>query len=542
MKRELYFLVFLLLCINSYAQEDAWVYFIDKEDVAISVANPIRILTQKAIDRKRKHGVIIDARDVPVNEAYIDLVKKAEGITVKSKSKWFNAVHVRGTKSDIDNLLLNPSLTFITDIEYADRSLNLKRKLKSKEKDVVPKFSLEESGLNFNYGITENQVEMIHVDKLHTDNYTGKGVTIAVLDASFAAVNTMMGFKRLRDAGGVLGGYDFVDNTANVYAYGGGDHGTQVLSCMAGFLDTFENFVGTAPDASYYLFRTEDDNDENPVEESYWVEAAERADSLGVDILNTSLGYKAYSPNYPRYSYSSQDMNGKTAFITKGANIAFEKGLLLVVSAGNSGDSGVTAPADSPNVLSIGAVEPSGDYVDFSSVGSAIQPSQKPDIMAQGVWVSVIGLADFKNNGTSFSAPLVSGGIACLMQALPNKTNAEIMALVRASGSQYNTPDYQMGYGIPNLYQALEKGLTIQAANHDKIRIYPNPVHSKLFIELPSDLNHLSLQLYDVFGKLVLESFIVGRVSVNLEPLQSGVYMAKFVGKAHVQTFKLIKN
>ena len=546
MNKGCFLLLLFFLCIHAFSQEDAWVYFVDKENVENSIANPSTILTQKAIDRKNRHGVIIDARDVPVNEAYIVLLKSANGISIKAKSKWFNAVHIRGTKLDIDDLVSNPSFPFIDYIDFADKSLNLKRKSTKNAESYTDKFKLENTLVSFNYGDTQNQVEMIKVEDLHLDDYTGEGVTIAVLDASFTNVNTMNAFQRLSDAGNLLGGYDFVDKTDDVYVYDptpeGISHGTQVLSSMAGFI--LDNYVGTAPDASYYLFRTEDDNDENPVEESYWVEAAERSDSLGVDIINTSLGYKDYAPNYPGYSYSTSDMDGNTAFITKGANIAFEKGLLLVVSAGNSGSSGVGAPADSPNVLSIGAVNSLGDYAAFSSVGSAIQPSLKPDVVARGEEAYLINIKHdiVQNNGTSFSGPIVAGGIACLMQALPKKTNIEIMQLVREAGSQYNKPDYQLGYGIPNLYSALKIGLSTDDFSKNKFKLYPNPATSKIVIELPLNLNEASFQLYTVLGELVFDSFIEHRFSMNVKHLKSGIYIARIQGKGEVQSYKIIKN
>jgi hypothetical protein len=547
MIKKIPFFGLLLFNLFVFSQEDAWVYFLDKENVAASISNPISILSQKAIDRKSKHGITIDSRDVPVNESYIGLLKNASGITVKAKSKWFNAVHVRGTETDIKNLLSNPSFYFIDYIDFADKSLNAKRTIVSKVKQSSDKFKLENTLVNFNYGNTQNQVEMIHANELHLDDYTGDGVTIAVLDASFTNVNTMGAFKRIRDAGDLLGGYDFVDRTTNVYAFdptpGSISHGTQVLSCMAGFIE--DTYVGTAPDASYYLFRTEDNNDENPVEESYWVEAAERADSLGVDIINTSLGYKDYSPNYSSYSYTSTDMNGSTAYITKGANIAFEKGLILVTSAGNSGNSGVGAPADSQYVLSIGAVDASGNYASFSSVGSAIQPSQKPDVVARGLTPYLIDLNNtlVQNNGTSFSGPIMAGGIACLMQALPNKTNAEIMQLVRESGSQYTIPDYQLGFGIPNLYQALEAGLSINSSEkYHSFMLYPNPTSSKLFFELPSDIVGGVMKLYNVLGELVFISGIKQEEPIDVAHLKNGLYIVNLEAGNENKTFKLIKN
>jgi len=531
MKRKILF--FSLVCFQFYAfaQQDAWVYLTDKVDVANAIANPITILTQKAIVRKANHGVVIDSRDVPVNENYITQLKNATGITVMAKSKWFNAVHVRGSQTDIDNLTV---LSFVSSIDFADKSLNSARISGS-----ANKFEIEESQTVFVYGNTQNQVEMINADNLHVSNYTGTGMTVAVIDAGFPNVNTMAGFQRLRDAGNLLNGYDFVDRTSNVYASVSSTHGTKVLSTMAGFV--LNQFVGTAPDASYYLFRTEDATSENPVEESYWVEAAERADSLGVDVINTSLGY--FDFDNPSYNYTATDMNGNTAFITKGANIAFQKGMLLVNSAGNSGASGVIAPADAAGVLSIAAVDGNGIYASFSSQGSAIQPTQKPDVAARGSGSFVIDPSDIivQNNGTSFSSPIMAGGITCLWQALPNKTNAEIMQLVRESASQFTMPDFFIGFGIPDLQLALT--LELDKTQQFLFKIFPNPLQNILQIDFPENTESATLIIYDVLGKQVVNAFIEqDDGQINLEYLQSGIYIVKLQGdNQNVNTFKLIK-
>ncbi|MCL6294642.1 S8 family serine peptidase [Jejuia spongiicola] len=545
MIKKLLIFSFLSFHFFSFAQQDAWVYLKDKQNVASSIATPINILTQKAIDRKAKHNVVIDARDVPVNESYITQLKNATGITVMAKSKWFNAVHVRGSEADINNLLTTPSITFIDYIDFADRSLNTTKITKEKGTfKIKDKFEVEKTFVDFTYGNTQNQVDMINVDDLHVADYTGDGVTIAVLDAGFINVNTMGAFQRIRDAGDLLGGYDFVNRSSNVYANTSSSHGTHVLSTMAGYI--LNNYVGTAPDASYYLFITEDSSDENPIEESYWVEAVERADSLGVDLVNTSLGYKDYSPNYTSYSYASADMDGNTAFITKGANIAFEKGLLLVNSAGNEGNAGVSAPADSQYVLSIGAVNSLGNYASFSSVGSAFQPSQKPDVVARGLSASVITPSNVigSSNGTSFSSPILAGGIACLMQALPNKTNAEIMQLVRESGSQFSTPDYQLGYGIPNLKSALSNALSIN--NFEKtntISIYPNPAKTFVYVKVPINENKLTITFFNVLGKQVLQRSINSTNNqIDISALSKGIYIINAKSNNKAKSFKFIKN
>ena len=522
-----------------FSQEDAWVYLTNKENVQASIANPISILTQKAIDRKNNHGVLIDERDVPINEAYITQLKNAIGITVLAKSKWFNAVHVRGSLTDIQALT---SLTFVSTIDYADKSLNTKSK-KAKNKQGKQS-KLESTFTTFNYGDASNQIEMINGDDLHLANYTGTGMTVAVLDAGFPNVNTMSSFQRLRDAGNVLGSYDFVNRDADVYTGTTSAHGTWVLSDMAGYIE--DEFVGTAPDASYYLFITENAPNENPVEESFWVEAAERADSLGVDVINTSLGYTTY--DNPNYSHTQADMDGNTTYITRGANIAFEKGLLLVTSAGNSGNKPwgiVGAPADASGVFTIGAVDLNGDYAAFSSRGNATQPSHKPDVVARGEASAVIGTDDIVDalNGTSFSSPILAGGMVCLWQALPNKTNAEIMQLVRESSSQFTTPDYFLGYGIPNLQLALNTALSIKDESDKSLSIYPNPTQGLTYLNLPLYEAEISVKLFNVLGEEIDTSIIsINDKSIDITRLSKGLYILNLETKGTSKSFKIIKN
>lgn len=534
MKKKFIFLGMLCLHVFAMAQEeDAWIFFADKENVAQAIANPISILTQRSIDRKTHQGITIDERDVPVNEAYITQIKNASGITVLAKSKWFNAIHVRGTESDISALETN--FAFVNAIEFADDGLNTLAPFAP-----VNKFEIEDTAVDFVYGDTFNQVDMINVDYLHQQDYTGSGILVAVLDSGFPNVDTMGAFQRLRDAGNLLNGYDFVDRTDNVYAYTGSSHGTRVLSTMAAFVQ--DQYVGTAPDAQYYVFRTEDAGSETPVEESYWVEAAERADSLGVDIINTSLGYKGY--DNPNYSHSDEDLDGATAFITRGSNIAYEKGLLLVTSAGNAGASGVGAPADSPVVMSIGAVTGTGNYASFSSQGSAIQPTQKPNVVARGSGAYVVTQNNTiaQNNGTSFSSPIMAGAMACFKQAFPNMSNDELKQAVHESASQYATPDYFLGYGIPNFEAALNN-LNTEDHSITPFKIYPNPVQDIVKVSFPENTEQATVYMFDVLGKLVLETVIQrSENSINIAALSSGLYMMRIASNTlNTTTFKLIK-
>ncbi|WP_046757486.1 S8 family serine peptidase [Kordia jejudonensis] len=537
--KKLIILSFLVVSSFSFAQtQHAWVYFTDKADVANSLANPTTILTQKAIDRKTNHGVAIDERDVPVNESYITQVKNQTGITVRAKSKWFNCVHVLGTQTDIDNLL---NLSFVNQIVYVDRSLNTMNRSATSNtiKKTEDKF---ETLVMYNYGDGSNQAAMIKIDKLHELDYTGEGVTVAVMDSGFPNVNTMAAFQRLRDNGDLLNGYDFVDRTADVYAYTGNMHGTTVLSDMAGYVDG--QFVGTAPDASYYLFRTEDAGSETPLEESNWVEAAERADSLGVDVVNTSLGYNRFDDS--RYDYTTADMDGNTAFITKGANIAVEKGMLIVNSAGNSGNDGtwgiITAPADG-NGFTIGAVDPSGNYATFSSRGRTPNVPVKPDVVAQGQSVYVISSTGNIgiSNGTSFSSPIIAGAMACLVQAFPNKTNLELMQLVRESSSIYANPTIQLGHGIPNFELAFQTLSTPESLDPDVIQVFPNPAKAIVYINLPTSSKNVTITLGTLVGKTIQTQKIDANTHIDISQLAAGMYLLRIEANGTQLTKKLIK-
>jgi len=537
MIKNITMLLLLFLTITSYAQEDAWIYLTDKPNVSAALANPISILTQKALDRKQKHNISIDERDVPVNESYILDLKAQTGITVLAKSKWFNAIHVRGTETDINALSV---LTYVDTIDFADNNLDVA----SRSEDIQDKTDIEDETVAFTYGNTQNQVEMINADNLHIADFTGEGITIAVMDSGFPNVNTMGAFQRLRDNGDLLNGYDFVNRNADVYANTASSHGTRVLSDMAGFVQ--DQFVGTAPDASYYLFLTEDVASENPVEESYWVEAAERADSLGVDMINTSLGYRVFDNS--NYDYTPADMNGQVAYISKGASIAVEKGILVVVSAGNAGATAwqtVGAPADSQDVLSIGAVDVNGDYVAFSSQGGAAQVGyQKPDVVARGGAAFVIDQNNTitQNNGTSFSAPILCGGIASLYQAIPDALPTEIMDFVRQSASQFNSPDDFLGYGIPDLDLARNIALSMNEEHVEDFSIYPNPVKDNLNLRLPADLSQAELVIYNQLGQSVFNYSVQNETrSIDVSGLSTGIYFIQFLTEDITKTFKFIK-
>lgn len=530
-------LVLIFVNFAAFSQEDAWVYLNDKPDSEQYLNNPLTMLTQRSLDRRVTQSIPLDSKDVPVYQSYIDQIEAAEGIEVKAKSKWLNALHIRGTQSQIRSLT---ALSFVSRIDFADKTLNAAGK--NPTKPSVPNGRrIMETTADFNYGNSLNQIQMLNGQVLHQQNYTGSGKVIAVMDGGFPAVNTVSPFARLRDNNLILGGYDFVNRSADFYT--GGSHGTLVLSTMGGYVDG--QLVGTAPDASYYLFITEDGNGENPIEESLWVEAAEEADRLGVDIITTSLGYSVFQNT--AYNHTYEDMDGQTTFSARGLDVAFSRGIICVVSAGNEGNKPwhyITTPADATNALTIGAVNAFGNHAVFSSYGPSSDGRVKPDVVAQGqnaVLANTNGSV-VTANGTSFSGPIMAGMVASLWQALPQKTNAEIMQLIKQSGSIYTNPNDQLGYGIPDFGGIVTSELEASQFSKSSFTVYPNPSESVVSIVFPSDFDQAAVVLYNTLGQKVFQKYTT--VNDNLIPvaqLQSGVYWYQISSGTTVQKGKLIK-
>lgn len=542
MKKTILFLL-LLVSFTGFSQEDAWVYFTDKPNSATFLSNPLSMLTQRALDRRTAQGIALNVNDVPIHQPYIDQITAATGIIVKAKSKWLNCLHIRGTIANINAL---SSLSFVDHITFANDALNTSGRISqpksaSKNQLINKNMNVE---TNFLYGTSANQIQMLNGHLLHQANYTGTGKVIAVLDSGFINVNTASPFQRLFDNNLILGGYNYVSQSSDVYSLH--NHGTMVLSCMGGYVEN--QLVGTAPDANYYLFVTEDVISENPVEESYWVEAAEEADRLGVDIITSSLGYYEYDNSL--YSHNYEDFTGNNAFASRGANIAFSKGIIVLASAGNSGGSSspldrVGVPAEATNVLAIGAVQANEVYANFSSIGPSFDGRIKPDIMAQGQ-ASV--LANTSGNvvtasGTSFSCPITSGVVACLWQALPSLTNQQIVNLIKQSADKFTTPSAQYGYGIPDFQAALNAGLlSVENFPSNEIFVYPNPTENLITFTFSNLINGAKIQIYNALGQSVLEKNDMNSIAtISLEQLNSGVYFYKVTTSNKEFTGKVIK-
>jgi serine protease AprX len=535
--KKLVLLIILFYAGAGFAQEDAWVYFTDKPDSASYLANPLEMLSQKALDRRAAQGIALDDKDVPIHQEYIDGIASAEGITVMAKSKWLNAVHIRGSVDAISALAV---LDFVASIDFANNQLNTAGRY-AMDNATASVNKVLDTETDFSYGDSANQVEMLNGHILHQQDFTGTGMTIAVLDAGFPGVDTTQPFERLFENNLILGGYNFISQSEDIYT--GGTHGTRVLSTMGGY--TEGQLVGSAPDAFYYLFVTENVDSENPVEESYWVEAAEMADSLGVDVINTSLGYFSY--DNPGYNYTYEDMDGETAFITRGANIAFTRGIFCVTSAGNNGNTTtphIGVPADAFNTLTVGAVDANEVKANFSSLGPSYDLRIKPDVMARGV-VSINANEQgviAGGNGTSFASPITAGLVACLWQALPDKTNAQLLQLIKESSDRYNNPNNAYGYGIPDFSMAMQNGLGIKDSIRPKFVLYPNPSKALVNIQFPHGTQNASITLFNSLGQLVLRKEVSLTDAVfSVSALNIGVYSFRFEASGISQTGRIIK-
>lgn len=535
---KLFLLALFLLSFCGYSQEDAWVYFNDKPNAETQLNTPLDFLTQRALDRRTNQGIVLSENDVPIHQPYIDGIIGANGIAVKAKSKWLNCLHVQGSVDDINALALLP---YVNHVQFADASLNSK---KPKPKTSIPVNKQMDVLINFNYGNSANQIQMLNGHLLHQANYTGTGKIIAVLDSGFINVNSTAPFQRLFDNNLILGGYNFVSQNTNVYSLH--NHGTMTLSCMGGYVDG--ELVGTAPDAQYYLFVTEDVTQESPVEESYWVEAAEEADRLGADIISTSLGY--YQFDNPNYGHFYSEFTGDTAFASKGANIAFTKGIVVVASAGNSGTSPepynhIGVPAEALNVLDVGAVKSDETYAAFSSIGPTFDGRVKPDVMAQGQGVTVANTSGNIQtaSGTSFSCPIMAGMIASFWGAVPNLTNQQIVDFVKQSADRFANPTDQYGYGIPDFQLALTNALSLTDNSMGRFLVYPNPAFNELFISFPANSNEAKISLYNALGQIIFERSIQNtNTSLSIEGISPGIYFYKIKSNSFVQTGKIIKN
>lgn len=424
------------------------VYFKDKVGTPFSIEFPLAFLSQKSLDRRLKYNIPVTVQDLPVNPAYIEGLRGI-GVEVLKVSKWLNCAVI--SVRDTSIMLKVRELPFVV-----NKPLPLPKNYVAEQIQKKSVFGGNKEFLadSFYYGFAVNQTTMINVHKLHNLKFDGRGVTIAVFDVGFMKIDKLSIFDSLWKNNQILGWYDFVDMDTTLFDKG--THGMNVLSIIGGNLP---DYVGTAPKASFWLFATEDGRSETQIEEYNYVIACEKADSVGVDIITSSLGY--YRSDVEQCTYSYDDLDGNTAISSIGADIAAAKGIFVITSAGNEGSNAwrhIVAPADADSVLTVGAVDFAGEYAYFSSLGPTADGRIKPDLVAPGKFVCVAewdgerGKIGFCS-GTSFSAPIVSGAVACLCQAFPNSDNMEIFDALRATASNAKKPDKYYGYGVPDCYK-----------------------------------------------------------------------------------------
>lgn len=433
------------------------VQFTDKKGTPYTLSAPQIYLSAKSVARRTSQHIAIDSTDLPVNPAYLDSIRNVPNVTIINNSKWLNQVLIKTT--DATALAKINSFPFVKKTGGIAPRLNTGNNGLSDELASAPiqqpvsvNHITAPTGIAaLEYGSMYNQIHIHDADYLHRLGFTGRGMTIAILDAGFFNYLTNPVFDSVRLQGRVLGTWDYVDNNASVNE--DAVHGANVFSLMASNRPGV--LVGSAPHASYWLLKTEDSNSEYPVEEQYWAVAAEFADSVGVEMISTSLGYANFDNSIFNYSYAQR--NGKTAMITIAADIAAKKGILVVVAGGNSGGSStdlkyVACPADAENAFTIGSIDINGNIAGSSSWGPNGAGLLKPNVVSVGANAVIANTNGnpTTGSGTSYACPLMAGMVACLWQVFPEFTNMQIMDAVQKSAHKYASPDNQFGYGIPN--------------------------------------------------------------------------------------------
>lgn len=527
------------------AERKRLVYFTNKNNTPYSLEEPLEFLSPQSIQRRQRQNIPLVPRDLPVNPAYVAGLEEA-GAEVWYTSRWFNAAVVLCTDTKLQEL---EALPFVK----GTRSLNsislppneirttVEQKLEAPSLTAVAAPNLEAR----DYGSAFHQADMLGADELHAAGYHGEGMTIAVFDAGFPAVNSIEAFSHLFQNGQLQGTYDFVEKKLNVF--GANSHGTAVLSTMAAYAPG--SMLGTAYAANYLLLRTEDAASEHQIEEINWLLAAEYADSAGADIINSSLGYTTFDA--PSQSYAYQDLDGNTTLVSQAADFAAATGMLVVVSAGNNGNDSwhyISAPADADSVLAVGAVDSLGTKALFSSFGPSADGQVKPDVVAMGQGTYILNTSGnvVRGSGTSFSAPVVAGFVASLWQANLRKTNLQMIQLLRQISTNANNPDNTTGYGIPR-FASMVTALPHVPAEQG---VYmTNPVKEgpvMLYLAQPWLRQQVEVLVLDATGKRVHmevlpQSEAEQALQLRSQRLKSGLYLCRLSSGNRVTTIRFVK-
>ena len=557
--KQLFVILFVLLfTVTLFPQEQKHVVFLtDKDNNPYSLSNPIAFLTQRSLDRRTNSNIPLDMKDLPVTPSYVTQIATT-GATIVYSLKWFNAVVVNTN----DQTVLD-AIAALPFVDHIDQVLSKKPIQVSDGSGVnqlegIPPYTLTnatsivstKSTGSIDYGQAYNQTHMISLDALHDLGYTGQGMMIAILDAGFYHVDQIQAFDSLWLNNQILGTRDFNIPGNNVFGDDMHSHGTSVLSTMGANLPG--EMVGTAPHASFWLIRTEVGDYEALIEEYNWAGGAEFADSIGVDVINSSLGYTTF--DNPVYDHSYTDMDGNTTPVTRAGDLATSRGIMVVNSAGNSGGSSwqyIGAPADGDSVFSIGAVDASGGYASFSSTGPTYDGRIKPDVTAQGQDATVIagwgGVV--QGSGTSFSSPIMAGAMACLWQSAPLISAQELRDAVRSSASQATTPDMLYGYGIPNMLNAMSvfSSTSMLPETQQTYTLFPVPFTASPSLKnTHTKLEQVIIEILSVSGQLICSRTLTmnGSSTVVLsdfDTMPSGFYFVRVFSQSGQQVLRAVK-
>lgn len=509
------------------------VYFTDK-NLNINITDPSSLLSERALVRRQKSGIPApDLRDLPVFSGYLNQIKSL-GLSLHCTSKWLNTGLFKTAEPLNTDILL--TLPFVKDVKIVKSPAG-----KSMYADKLD-FVADES----DFPAYDKPLTMTGGQALHNAGFDGKGILVAVLDGGFNDADIIPSLELLRKRKGIKTTRDFVTGNLNVFDHH--THGTAVLSVLAGQIEGV--IRGTAPGADFMLFRTEDTSDEFPVEEDFWAAAAEFADSAGADIITSSLGYSYFDD--PLLNYKFSDLDGNSAFVTRAADIAASKGILVFCSAGNERNKSwerILAPSDGDSVMCIGAVDENEIISAFSSAGPSADGRVKPDIAAMGVSVTIQTSPSSVSyaSGTSFSCPVMSGMTACLLQAVPAATNAGIMEAVHQSADRFNSPDSLYGYGIPDMSVALKKlqDAVLKIPENDFIA-FPNPTTGDIEIIFREQPESIRLEIFSSTGKFIHSNYFstfAGRsLRINaLNNREQGIYFIRLTTGTGVYFQKIIK-
>lgn len=535
-------LLFLLCAVACQVRAQANQYLIeliDKTGSAFSIDRPEEFLSKRAIDRRKAFNIPIKENDLPVSRVYLDSIRSAGDVKILSTSKWLNMVSIE--TDDVTALRKISSFSFVKNTgiskRIADTGLTQAKFTKPIDASSGVQKMIGSSGI-LSYGGSDDQIKMHRGEYLHERGFRGSGVVISVIDAGFYRYKNLPAFDSIRYHNRILDTWDFVTNRADMNDEH--EHGMHCLSIIAANMPG--QMVGSAPDAYFLLYRSENVDAEYRGEEHNWIAAAERSDSAGADIISTSLGYNTF--DNPLFDYTYADMNGRTTLITRGAEIAASKGMLLVTAAGNEGNKlwrYVTSPGDAENSLTVGAIDIDGNPATFTSYGPTPDGRVKPDVVSMGAKTFLQNSAGgfSKGYGTSYATPNLAGLIACLWQAFPEFSAEEIIKVVRRSGDRYPNADARLGYGIPNFEKAFQtlSELRIQKEaakilDEADIAVFPNPLKNNASLVLRvNEGGQTLIRWYNALGKMVyvqtqnIQSQTINIISLTRNGLPPGVYV-----------------